>query len=506
MSRLGLVLVVGSVALALSISPARAVADPVAAAEVRGSPGPTFIADACPNGWSPEETVWFAPPARPGRPGGIDSGVRNPTRANGCTLLDQIWNAQPFATHGRFVDTVVRESAAFVGEGLLTWPQAIAIVATAERSDVGKRSDHSIANSCPNRIALTFDDGPSGFRPETFAVLRDKQVHATFFDNGVRVEQNPQINAFLAREGHVQLNHTYSHLHMDEVPPGVNREEVLHNEAVLAAAGSPIAFKGIRPPFGGSNPNVQELLASMGYTSFLNRINAEDWLPDKSADQIRDDILAQLHPGVIAGLHDGPIDTPAGAATVSALGQIIDRARAMGYCFGVVDHTGEVVADRYVPSDRPIPRVTRAIPYHKPLAFGTADRIREPWVFIRTPLVLTVSHSPAVFVRGQGARLSLTVSNHGAKPTDGANVVVHDQVPSGLVATGAVGDGWTCTAGTTTMCTRTDVLPPSASYPAIGIDVSVAADAPATMTNDTDVLGHGETWTDSASDAIAVGP
>jgi hypothetical protein len=69
-----------------------------------------------------------------------------------------------------------------------------------------------------------------------------------------------------------------------------------------------------------------------------------------------DDIVAQLTPGVIIGLHDGPIDTPAGAATVQAVGQIIDRARELGYCFGVVDRSGHVVADRYVSSGRPIPQ------------------------------------------------------------------------------------------------------------------------------------------------------
>jgi len=60
---------------------------------------------------------------------------------------------------------------------------------------------------------------------------------------------------------------------MDEMTPAANREEVLHNEAVLAAAGAPITFKGIRPPFGGSNPDVQKLLLEMGYTYFLNRID-----------------------------------------------------------------------------------------------------------------------------------------------------------------------------------------------------------------------------------------
>ena len=59
-------------------------------------------------------------------------------------------------------------------------------------------------------------------------------------------------------------------------------------------------------------------------------------------DNVIHDIVAQLHPGVIIGMHDGPIDTPAGAATIEAVGRIIDTARALGYCFGVVSPSGQV--------------------------------------------------------------------------------------------------------------------------------------------------------------------
>ncbi|MEV4318953.1 polysaccharide deacetylase family protein [Actinocrispum sp. NPDC049592] len=322
--------------------------------------------DACPYGWSPDQTVAF---------GKADSKVRNQQSPDGCTILDRIWDNAPFASHGAFVSTVERET-----RHLGPWQRA-AILMAAVRSDVGTVPEFD--NSCANRIAFTFDDGTSSYRPKLLQVLRDKQVHATFFDNGVRVEANPQWARFQAAEGHVELNHTYSHVHMDQLTPEQNTEEVVHNERVLAAAGAPIPFKGIRPPFGGSNPAVQKLLIELGYTYFLNRIDGADWLPDKSAAAIRDDIVAQLKPGVIIGMHDGPIDTPAGAATVDAVGQIIDKARSLGYCFGVVDVSGHVVADRYVSSGRPIPPLVNPVPYRIPLAFGTEEEIPPPWVPIK---------------------------------------------------------------------------------------------------------------------------
>jgi peptidoglycan/xylan/chitin deacetylase (PgdA/CDA1 family) len=52
---------------------------------------------------------------------------------------------------------------------------------------VGGPDDHEVDNSCNSRIGLTFDDGPSYYRSQTLANLRAEQVHATFFDLGVRL-------------------------------------------------------------------------------------------------------------------------------------------------------------------------------------------------------------------------------------------------------------------------------------------------------------------------------
>jgi len=461
--------------------------------------------DACPYGWSPEQTVSFAPPFRPGRPGGIDSGVRNPERPDGCTLLDVIWRAGPFKTHANFISTVQNAAQQFRSEGLLTQAQENAVLSAAERSDVGKASDHSIGNECSKRVALTFHDGPSSYRPQLLRVLRDKQVHATFWDLGVRAQANPQWPRYQVHEGHVELSHAFNHVHMDELTPTADKFEVEHNEYVLATIGAPLTFKGIRPPFGGSNPAVQQLLLSMGYTYSLNQIEASDWIPIKPAAAITHDIMRKLYPGAIIGLHDGPIDTTAGAQTVKAVGQIIDQARQRGYCFGTVDHTGQVVADRYVPSGEPIPPLINPVPYHIPLAFGSRNDIPQPWVRIPSPLQISASHSPSHFMRGQkGGKLTLSVANQSNDLTDGNTVTVADRIPSGLSATSASGPGWTCSGTKIVTCTRTDVLTPQSSYPPITITVNVAGDAATAIRNIPKLVAHGEMWTDAVTDRISV--
>lgn len=99
--------------------------------------------------------------------------------------------------------------------------------------------------------------------------------------------------------------------------------------------------------------------------------------------------MVSCGPGVIIALHDGPADTPAGAATVDAAGQIIDVARSLGYCFGVVDPSGQVVADRYVSSNEPIPPLANPVPYHR-LEFGTEDMLPDS----RSPSPTRATHRP----------------------------------------------------------------------------------------------------------------
>jgi hypothetical protein len=251
---------------------------------------------------------------------------------------------------------------------------------------------------------------------------------------------------------------------------------------------------------------VSKILLELGYTEFRSglQIGAQDWPPERTAAMIRDDIIRQLRPGVIVGLHDGPIDTPAGPATIEAVRQAIDQARAQGYCFGVVDDTAHVVADRYVPSGQAIPPVTRPVPYRLPLVAGAPDKLPRLFVRIPSPIQLAATHAPATFVRGQTATLTLVVTNASARPTDGAPVNVANAMPAGLVATAAAGDGWTCSGTKELRCSRSDVLAPRASYPPITITVKVADDAPGSIVNEPSLTGHGAAWTDEASDRIFI--
>jgi uncharacterized repeat protein (TIGR01451 family) len=109
------------------------------------------------------------------------------------------------------------------------------------------------------------------------------------------------------------------------------------------------------------------------------------------------------------------------------------------------------------------------------------------------------------FAQGQtGASYSITASNSGTGITTGT-VAVTDTLPAGLTATGMSGTGWSCTLGTLS-CTRSDVLGAGSSYPAITLNVNVANNAAASVTNTATVSGGGESNTanNSASDVTTV--
>jgi peptidoglycan/xylan/chitin deacetylase (PgdA/CDA1 family) len=454
--------------------------------------------DACPNGWAPDAPVEFAPPVP-----AVDSGVANPEGPDGCTLLDDVWAPEPFASQRAFERHVAEVTRDYVRARLLSSGERRKVRRAASRSGVGGPDDHQVDNSCLRRIAITFDDGVSFYRPQTLQILRDKQVHGVFYDNGFRVAANPQMAIFQVREGHTQLNHTYTHPHLNQLSDAAVLDEVLRTERLFEDVGAPLTFKGFRPPFFEANARVRGLIVGLGYTLSLGAVQTDDWEPARTSAEIRDAIVGQLEPGAQILLHDGPSDTPAGAGSVEALGQIINIARSQGFCFGVTGESGEVVASRYVSSERPIPRIVNPVPYNVLVRPGTPP---EPYVFVEPPIAIDATHSPARFAPGQsGNTLTLAVSNESRQPTDDSTLTVTDPMPAGLTATAVTGAGWSCTLGATVRCTRSDPLAPGASYPPITITVDVAADAVSTV-NEATAVGHGGVWRATDSDPIEVAP
>ncbi len=198
----------------------------------------------------------------------------------------------------------------------------------------------SAASSCPRgHIALTFDDGPSRHTPSVLDALRRRDVPATFFVVGQRVRSSPSLVRRQHREGHAVANHTYRHERLTSLSDSRIRSTVGATHRAIRDAGAP-AVRAVRPPYGATSSRVRRVLRDAGYAHVLWTIDPQDWR-GYSSSTIARHVTARLAPGAIILLHDGGSTTP---NTVRALPRIIDTAHARGYCFGLIDGRGRVVA------------------------------------------------------------------------------------------------------------------------------------------------------------------
>jgi peptidoglycan/xylan/chitin deacetylase (PgdA/CDA1 family) len=182
-------------------------------------------------------------------------------------------------------------------------------------------------------VALTFDDGPDPvFTPRILDVLAAHQVHASFFVLGERAAQYPEIVKRMHAEGHTVGTHTQHHqIRFHFGSPAFVQKEI--EDAIAVVAGilpaSPTLFRppqGLRTPLFGSGWK-----RTRGLTCVTWSVRGLDAFPTTAA-KIVARIAPSLVPGAIVTLHDG---TGLGggtdrAATVSALGTLLDECKARG--------------------------------------------------------------------------------------------------------------------------------------------------------------------------------
>ncbi len=135
---------------------------------------------------------------------------------------------------------------------------------------------------------------------------------------------------------------------------------------------------------------------------------------------------------------------------------------------------------------------------------GAANGLDQTFTTTAPDLSVTSSHA-GVFAQGQtNATYTIVVTNIGNAASSGM-VTVADSLPAGLAATAIGGTGWTTNLATLT-CTRSDALAAGAIYPSITLTVTVAANAPTSVTNLATVSGGGEisTTNNTSVDSTAI--
>jgi peptidoglycan-N-acetylglucosamine deacetylase len=176
-------------------------------------------------------------------------------------------------------------------------------------------------------VALTFDDGPHGWRTaDLLTVLRRLKVRATFFVVGKMALRYPELIERMVLDGHELGNHTYNHYRLPLIPASQIPSELNRTRDILTSiVGSPTRL--FRPPGGEYNEAIQKIIAQEGYTNMLWTDDPADYKPGRSSAKITELVLRDVTPGGIILLHSGLIPT------MNALPEMVRRLQAQGYSF-----------------------------------------------------------------------------------------------------------------------------------------------------------------------------
>jgi peptidoglycan/xylan/chitin deacetylase (PgdA/CDA1 family) len=190
------------------------------------------------------------------------------------------------------------------------------------------------AETTEQRVALTFDDGPTVALVDSVQrVLAARGVRATFFVTGAELAKAPEAGRRLVDAGHELGNHTYSHARMVLRSPSFVRSEIEPTDSLIRAVGHDGAIY-VRPPFGYKLFVFPWYLDRHGRTVVMWDVEPDSY-PDvaATADGIVRHVLERVRPGSIILLH---VWYPSRATSLAAVGPMIDSLHARGYRVGPV--------------------------------------------------------------------------------------------------------------------------------------------------------------------------
>lgn len=172
-------------------------------------------------------------------------------------------------------------------------------------------------------IALTFDDGPSGYTDDILAILKEKNAKATFFNLGGNAGARSKT---VVDNGNQLASHTNQHMNLPTCDRDTLRSEITTAaDAIEQASG--VRPQMIRAPYGAFTATEWARSADLISCNVLWNIDTLDWkLP--GASSITNNVLTNAYNGAIALMHDGGGNR---SQDVEALPAIIDGLRVDGY-------------------------------------------------------------------------------------------------------------------------------------------------------------------------------
>ncbi|MDG4800621.1 polysaccharide deacetylase family protein [Micromonospora sp. WMMD980] len=188
----------------------------------------------------------------------------------------------------------------------------------------------------PDRVALTFDDGPDPeSTPQVLDVLAAHRVRATFFVLGAMLRRYPDLGRRLVGAGHEVALHGWTHDNLLlRGPAGTVRDLTRGYHLVVDVTGRPPRF--LRPPYGVLTGATLLAARRLRLRPVLWSCWGRDWTASATGDGVRRRVLAGLRGGGTVLLHDSSAAAEAGAwrSTLAALPELIAECRRRGWQVG----------------------------------------------------------------------------------------------------------------------------------------------------------------------------
>ena len=210
-------------------------------------------------------------------------------------------------------------------------------------------------------VAMTFDDGPHATNtPRLLDMLKQRNIKATFFVVGQRVEECPAIMKRIVAEGHEVANHSWSHPLLSKMAEGGVTDQLQKtHDAIVNTTG--VTPKLMRPPYGGFTANQRGWAnAKWGYKVILWDVDPLDWKV-RNADRVKTSILHDTVAGSIILSHD------IHKTTVDAMPDTLDGLIGRGFKF--------VTVSELLAMDKPLAPKPKAAP---PVKITEASPVGEP--------------------------------------------------------------------------------------------------------------------------------
>jgi len=191
----------------------------------------------------------------------------------------------------------------FFALAILVWMTVVFVGSAWIGSNYHVEAFCSDPSEAANKIAITFDDGPTEFTPKVLDILEAFNAKATFFCIGKNIDQNHEIFRQIIFKGHIAGNHSYFHGKDFDLK---NKKEVFEeiertNFAIRNFSAKTARF--FRPPYGVTNPAIAEAVKLTKHHVIGWNIRSMDGV-SKDEDAIYNRIVRQLKPGAIILMHD----------------------------------------------------------------------------------------------------------------------------------------------------------------------------------------------------------